>query len=90
LQLNNWVLLDRTYLTLDAYRQARHEKLLPVYVGPFQTTEIISPVSYRLRMPENSRAHDVFHISALKPYSTPDPSRQPCFPAPDVIDGHEE
>ncbi|GJZ29546.1 hypothetical protein Tco_0574193 [Tanacetum coccineum] len=42
-------------------------KLAPRYVGPFEITERISPVAYRLRLPhELSNVHDTFHVSNLK------------------------
>ncbi|KAD7476918.1 hypothetical protein E3N88_00054 [Mikania micrantha] len=42
-------------------------KLAPRYVGPFEITQRIGPVAYRLRLPnELSGVHDVFHVSNLK------------------------
>ncbi|GKC75936.1 putative reverse transcriptase domain-containing protein [Tanacetum coccineum] len=42
-------------------------KLAPRYVGPFEILERISPVAYRLRLPEElSSVHDTFHVSTLK------------------------
>ncbi|KAD4180427.1 hypothetical protein E3N88_29018 [Mikania micrantha] len=42
-------------------------KLAPRYVGPFQITQRIGPVAYRLRLPDElSGVHDVFHVSNLK------------------------
>ncbi|GJV82276.1 putative reverse transcriptase domain-containing protein [Tanacetum coccineum] len=42
-------------------------KLAPMYVGPFEILERISPVAYWLRLPEElSRVHDTFHVSNLK------------------------
>ncbi|GJR31723.1 putative reverse transcriptase domain-containing protein [Tanacetum coccineum] len=41
--------------------------LAPRYVGPFEILERISPVAYRLKLPEElSRVHDTFHVSNLK------------------------
>ncbi|GJV42527.1 putative reverse transcriptase domain-containing protein [Tanacetum coccineum] len=42
-------------------------KLAPRYVGPFKILERISPVAYRLRLPEEfSSVHDTFYVSNLK------------------------
>ncbi|KAD0416723.1 hypothetical protein E3N88_44297 [Mikania micrantha] len=42
-------------------------KLAPRYVGPFEITQCIGPVAYRLRLPDElSGVHDVFHVSNLK------------------------
>jgi hypothetical protein len=42
-------------------------KLSPRYIGPFQITERIGPVAYRLELPDELRGrHDVFPVSNLK------------------------
>ncbi|GJT86633.1 putative reverse transcriptase domain-containing protein [Tanacetum coccineum] len=42
-------------------------KLTPRFVGPFEITERIGPVAYRLRLPEElNDVHDTFHVSNLK------------------------
>ncbi|GKA24128.1 putative reverse transcriptase domain-containing protein [Tanacetum coccineum] len=42
-------------------------KLTPRFVGPFEITERIGPVAYRLRLPEEMNGvHDTFHVSNLK------------------------
>ncbi|GKA56459.1 hypothetical protein Tco_0755531, partial [Tanacetum coccineum] len=42
-------------------------KLAPRYVGPFEILERISPVAYRLGLPEElSSVQDTFHVSNLK------------------------
>ncbi|GKF03375.1 hypothetical protein Tco_0030298 [Tanacetum coccineum] len=42
-------------------------KLVPRFVGPFEITKRISPVAYRLRLPEElNGVHDTFHVSNLK------------------------
>ncbi|GJU17579.1 putative reverse transcriptase domain-containing protein [Tanacetum coccineum] len=42
-------------------------KLAPRFVGPFEITERIGPVAYRLRLPEElNSVHDTFHVSNLR------------------------
>nr|GFA05057.1 putative reverse transcriptase domain-containing protein [Tanacetum cinerariifolium] len=42
-------------------------KLAPRYVGPVKIREMIGPLAYRLRLPqESSSVHDTFHVSNLK------------------------
>ncbi|MCI36849.1 hypothetical protein A2U01_0058072, partial [Trifolium medium] len=50
------------------------KKLCPRYVGPFQITERVGEVAYRLALPLTiSGMHDVFHISQLRKF-VPDSS----------------
>jgi hypothetical protein len=60
-------------------------KLLPRFLGPCAITGFINPVAYRLDLPPTVRAHDVFHVSLLKPYF--DGGRVPVSPPPEVVDG---
>nr|GEV32859.1 hypothetical protein [Tanacetum cinerariifolium] len=48
-------------------RFGKKEKLAPRFVGPFENTERIGPVAYRLRLPDElNDVHDTFHVSNLK------------------------
>ncbi|GKD02985.1 hypothetical protein Tco_1177959, partial [Tanacetum coccineum] len=45
----------------------RKGKLAPRFVGPFEITERIGPVAYRLRLPQElSSVHHTFYVSNLK------------------------
>ncbi|GJS12407.1 putative reverse transcriptase domain-containing protein [Tanacetum coccineum] len=51
-------------------------KLAPRFVGPFEITERIGPVAYRLKLPEElNGVRDTFHVSNLKKYLA-DPTLQ--------------
>ncbi|CAJ2651612.1 unnamed protein product [Trifolium pratense] len=55
-------------------RVLKAKKLTPKFIGPYQITERIGKVAYRIALPPVlSRIHDVFHVSQLRKY-TPDPS----------------
>ncbi|GJZ88722.1 hypothetical protein Tco_0660504 [Tanacetum coccineum] len=48
-------------------RFVKKGKLAPRFVGPFEITERIGLVAYRLRLPEElNGVHDTFHVSNLK------------------------
>ncbi|KAD7117028.1 hypothetical protein E3N88_04296 [Mikania micrantha] len=62
---------DQVMLKVSPWKGVVHfgakGKLAPRYVGPFERTQRIGPVAYRLRLPEErSGVHDVFHVSNLK------------------------
>jgi hypothetical protein len=43
-------------------------KMLPKWVGPFELTERIGKVAYKLNLPPNLKMHNVFHVHLLKKY----------------------
>src|SRR5579863_7024592 len=66
-------------------------KLAPKRHGPFQITQVISPVAYQLQLPNQWNIHPVFHTSLLTPYVETD-SHGPNYsrPPPDLISGEAE
>ncbi|KAK9064954.1 hypothetical protein SSX86_016337 [Deinandra increscens subsp. villosa] len=62
---------DRVMLKVSPWkgviRFGKRGKLNPRYIGPFEITETIGPVAYRLNLPaELSSVHNVFHVCNLK------------------------
>nr|GEU47258.1 putative reverse transcriptase domain-containing protein [Tanacetum cinerariifolium] len=48
-------------------RFGKKEKLVPIFVGPFEIIEKVGPMAYRLDLPEELNGiHDTFHVSNLK------------------------
>jgi len=55
-------------------RALKSKKLSPRFIGPYQISERVGMVAYRVGLPPHlSNLHDVFHVSQLWKY-VPDPS----------------
>ena len=66
-------------------------KLTPRRLGPFEILEEISPVVYKLKLPETWRVHNVFHTSLLTlQVVTPEYGIPADPPLPEPIDGESE
>ena len=81
------VWLEATHLRLHYPSR----KLAPKRHGPFKITQVLSPLTYKLRLPSTWKIHDVFHTSLLSSYRSTE-SYGPSFtsPPPDIIDNEEE
>jgi hypothetical protein len=66
-------------------------KLTPRHHGPFEITQVISPMVYKLKLPAQWSIHPVFHVSLLTPYiETKGHGENYSRPPPDLIEGEEQ
>lgn len=84
-----WVWLS----TRDLRLRLPCKKLSPRYVGPFQIDKQITPVSFRLILPNHYRISPTFHVSLLKPAAGPteegEEESADKSPLPTLVDGEE-
>ena len=62
---------DLVYLILQPYRQSTlkgkgDEKLNPRFYGPYIILRKVGEVDYELEFLEDSKVHNIFHVSCLK------------------------
>ena len=62
---------DLVYLRLQPYSQSSlkkkgAEKLKPRFYGPYRVIRKVGEVAYELELPQESKIHNVFHVSSLK------------------------
>lgn len=67
---------DYVYLKLQPYRQSSvafrsSMKLAPRFFGPYQISERVGTVAYRLALPPGSQIHNVVHVSLLRKHLGP-------------------
>ena len=79
-QIGDQVLLSSNHINLASQALRPTKKLQHRFLGPYTITQKISPVAYKLQLPESLRIHPVFHVSLLRPYK--DPSTFPDRPLP--------
>ena len=66
-------------------------KLATKRYGPFLVAQVLSPVTYRLMLPEQWKIHPVFHVDLLTPYKeTAFHGTNYTRPPPDLINDEEE
>ena len=81
------VLLSTVNLALKILRNGTR-KLAPKWVGPFNVTELVGSLGYRLELPDTMLVHDVFHVCYLRGYK--DDGRKAPPPVPELDDEGEQ
>ncbi|CAI7871072.1 unnamed protein product [Closterium sp. NIES-54] len=83
------VLLDTRNLNLSHLPS----NLRPRFCGPFLVEAQVTPVTFRLRLPDTWKLHNAFHVQLLKPYKDPNQQfqgRQLPPPPPVLIQDEPE
>ena len=64
--------------------------MAPKREGPFEIAEVLGPLTYRLKLPESWRIHNVFHAALLRPYKENEIYGENYpRPPPDIEEGEE-
>lgn len=66
--VDDWVCLRLHRRTESGITATMRSKLDPHFYEPYQVSQRIGTVSYRLRLPTKAHIHDVFHVSLLKKF----------------------
>ena len=59
---------EKVWLDLKNLKTLYHKKMAPKREGLFEITDALGPLTYRLKLPETWRIHNVFHASLLRRY----------------------
>ena len=68
-----WKVGDKVWLeATHLHLHYPSKKLAPKHHGPFEITQVLSPLIYHLHLPPTWKIHDVFHATLLSPYQETD------------------
>ena len=81
---------DQVWLDSKNLKTIYHKKMKPRQEGPFVITEVLGPVTYRLKLPKSWQIHDVFHATLLRPYKENEIYGENFMePPPELLEGEE-
>src|SRR3954462_3008562 len=69
--IGDQVLLSSSHINLASQSARPTKKLQHRYIGPYRIIQKVSPVTYKLELPDTLKVHPVFHVSLLRPYKNP-------------------
>ena len=59
---------QKVWLDTRNFKTGHHRKITPKHEGPFEIEEVLGPVTYRLKLPESWKIHNIFHATLLRLY----------------------
>jgi hypothetical protein len=81
---------QKVWLDTRNLKMSHHKKIAPKREGPFEIDEVLGPVTYRLKLPESWRIHNVFHVTLLQPYIENEVyGNNYPKPLPELLEGEE-
>jgi hypothetical protein len=81
---------QKVWLDTRNLKMNYHKKIAPKREGPFKIDEVLGPVTYRLKLPESWKIHNVFHAALLYPYIKNEVyGNNYPRPLPDLLEGEE-
>ena len=81
---------QKVWLDMRHMKTSYHKKMAPKQEGPFEIEEVIGPVTYQLKLPQEWKVHNVFHATLLKPYiETETHGENYTRPPPDLLEEQE-
>jgi hypothetical protein len=81
---------DQVWLDSRNLKTTYHKKMKLKREGLFTITEVLGPVTYRLKLPTTWRVHDVFHATLLRRYKENEVYGQNFNePPPELVEGEE-
>ena len=60
---------QKVWLDTRHMKMSYHKKMTLKREGPFEIEEVMGPVTYWLKLPQEWKVHNVFHAMLLKPYT---------------------
>jgi hypothetical protein len=81
---------QKVWLDTRNLKMNHHKKIMPKREGPFEIDEVLGPVTYRLKLPESWRIHNVFHATLLRLYIKNEVyGNNYPRPIPELLEGEE-
>ena len=81
---------QKVWLDTRNMKTTYHKKMAPKWEGPFKIVEVLGPITYRLKLLDTWKVHNVFHTILLKPYQENKIySKDFPTPPPEIINGEE-